>query len=59
MRPELGSQVKALAISQFDAESLIATRFDPDEELSMGRILGWEDTYQVAALLDLLPNLQI
>jgi hypothetical protein len=58
MRPELGRQVKALAISQFDAESLITTRFDPGEELSMGRILQWDDTYQVAALLDLLPNLR-
>jgi hypothetical protein len=58
MRPELGRQVKALEIRQFDAEYVEATQLPEAGEIWREKILRVDDTYQVDALLDLLPNLR-
>jgi hypothetical protein len=58
MRPGLGRQVKALEIRQFDAEYVDATQLPEAGEIWREKILRVDDTYQVDALLDLLPNLR-
>ncbi|KAE9373766.1 hypothetical protein N431DRAFT_504334 [Stipitochalara longipes BDJ] len=56
-RLELGRHVKALAFRHFYVSNDFPSSFTSTEEHEMSRILEWDSTHQVAALLDTLPNL--